>query len=174
MAQVRLSSKHIQVDKANAVIIGSLATAVFVVIFSVVAIKALLNQSAYYRRVSSKKEKALKVLKENNESVSKLSESYRQFIAQNPNAIGGNSTGTGDRDGDNAKLVLDALPSKYDFPAMVTSLDKLLTGFTVEAISGNDEEVAQGSAAANGSPQAIEMPFTLDATVSYATLPAFL
>ena len=58
---------------------------------------------------------------------------------------------------------MDALPSKYDFPALTTSLEKLLTGngYSIESISGTDDEVAQASAESSGvNSQPVEMPFS--------------
>src|SRR5690606_10637885 len=86
------------------------------------------------------------------------------FVETPDNVIGGNPSGTGDNDGDNAKIVLDALPSKYDFPALATSLEKILKtrNYQINSISGTDDEVAQSSQTTATTP--IEMPFELSAT----------
>ena len=63
---------------------------------------------------------------------------------------------------------MDALPSKYDFPALTTSLEKLLkdNNFNIGSITGNDDEIAQSIAVASDNPQPVDMPFSLDVKTS--------
>ena len=158
-------TKRKQVDKAQATMLAIVIGAVVVTVFCLVASKSLFTQAGYLGRVAGEKQKAVDQLKLNKEAVSKLVASYKAFASQNPNLIGGVSTGTGDRDGDNGRLVLDALPSKYDFPALATSLEKLLTGYTINEISGSDDAVSQEQVA---NAQIVDMPFTLDVASDYA------
>lgn len=160
MASNFQTPKQLQIDKANSTVIAVVAVAAFLAAFSLVASKALLSQRAYQSRVIAEKTKALKQLRENNKQAEKLVQSYGSFVAEPINIIGGAATGIGDRDGDNAKIVLDALPSKYDFPAMVTSIEKLLSSnpaYKIGSISGQDDEVAQSTQTDSSKP--IEMPF---------------
>lgn len=154
MARVNLSSKHIQIDKANLTIVVATAVATFVTVFSLVAGKALLSQRAYQARVIEKKTAAKEQLAINEQSVAKLQTAYKQFIENPENIIGGVSTGTGDKDGDNARIILDALPSQYDFPALTSSLEKLLLDRNVKInnITGTDDEINQASSGAVANP----------------------
>ncbi|MBW3569256.1 hypothetical protein KY385_03960 [Candidatus Parcubacteria bacterium] len=158
------SAKRIAIDKANATLVVAVAVAAFIIVFSLVASKAFLDQRAYQSKVISQKEKALQTLKNNVVAADQLIASYQVFINEPVNAIGGNPTGDADRDGDNARIVLDALPSKYDFPGLTTSIDKLFkeNGLKVTSLKGNDDEVAQAKTDASESPQPIEMPFTVE------------
>ncbi len=115
------------------------------------------------------KRTAVKQLKTNEQTAQQLVTSYKAFVAADTNVIGGNALGTGQRDGDNAKIVLDALPSKYDFPALTSSLEKMLTEqkLTIASISGSDDEVAQGANQASPQPIAVEIPFEVSATGPY-------
>lgn len=142
---MNLSSKRLQIDKANQSIVIILSVAVFVAIFSVFVSKALLTKRAYQSRVIAGKERALKQLKDNIKAIDSLNTSYKAFVSTPQNIIGGGITGSGDRDGDNAKIVLDALPSKYDFPALTTSIEKILGDkqFKINSITGVDDEIAQ-------------------------------
>ena len=130
MANNPLSSKRLQIDKANASMVAFLAVAAFIAVFSLVASKALLSQRSYQSRVIAEKKKALTQLKTNNQAATELVAAYKSFVAAPENIIAGSASGSGDRDGDNAKIVLDALPSKYDFPALVTSIEKILKANT--------------------------------------------
>lgn len=160
MAQGRISVKRLQVDKANVSIVVTVSVAVFLTVFALVAAKGLLGQMAYQSKVIEAKSKTRQILKDNLSARDQLVTQYQAFVSTTTNVINGSSAGTGDRDGDNAKIILDALPSKYDFPAVGTSLEKLIqaNGLTITTISGTDDEIAQ-SGQTSVSPQPIEMPF---------------
>ncbi len=145
MANKILSGKRLQIDKANASMVGILAVSAFIAVFSLVACKALLGQRSYQSRVIAEKKKALTQLKSNNEAAVQLVSAYKTFLSAPENIIGGIPTGSADRDGDNAKIVLDALPSKYDYPALITSIEKVLTArnYSIESIVGVDDEINQ-------------------------------
>ena len=165
MAGLLKQTKRVQVDKTQAIMLGLLVGASVITMFSLVASKSLFGQANYLNRVAGEKEKAVKQLKANKEAVSTLVKSYQSFASQDPNLIGGKNAGSDERDGDNGRLVLDALPSKYDFPALATSLEKLLTGYSINNITGNDDVAAQTNTA---TAEPVPMPFTLDITSDYA------
>lgn len=169
MAKLALSTKRLQIDKANLSIVISTSVATFVTVFCLIGSQALLSQRAYQSKVITKKEAAKKQLDENVKAVDSLVSSYKQFVAGPVNIIGGSATGTGDRDGDNAKIVLDALPSKYDFPALASSLEKLVTdnGEQILTIQGVDDELNQEANTGGASPQLVEMPFEISAKGNY-------
>ncbi len=110
MAQ--FSAKRVQIDKANFTILIVMSVACFLTIFSLIASRALLQQRSYQAGVIEKKETAREQLKQNIVARDQLVDQYKIFVGNQQNLIGGSSSGTGDKDGDNAKLVLDALPSQ--------------------------------------------------------------
>lgn len=168
------SSKRLQIDKANATMVMAIAISAFVFTFSIVAVKALWSQRGYQQRVINKKEKARDQLSANVEAAGKLVTQYQAFVAQSPNIIGGNPSETGPKDGDNAKIILDALPSKYDFPAMATSMKNLFSikGITVTALSGTDDEINQikNANTKSNNPKPVEMPFLISVDGSYSSV----
>ncbi|MCW1907942.1 MAG: hypothetical protein KIH63_001215 [Candidatus Saccharibacteria bacterium] len=168
-SKMQLPTKRLMIDKANGQIIAMIAGATVVVMFSLVASRALLSQRSYQSRVITDKEKAVRQLKSNVDAVSNLVNSYNQFVSQPANVIGGNPAGTGERDGDNARIILDALPSQYDFPALATSLEKLLTSpnYTINSISGTDDEINQQKQVETPEPQPVEIPFEIGVTSTY-------
>lgn len=168
MAEQKISTKHKQVDKTQTMILGIVIAASIVTVFALVAAKSFLGQAIYLGRVASGKEKALNQLIENENAVKSLVTSYKSFASQDPNLIGGKSNGEGGRDGDNGRLVLDALPSKYDFPALTTSLEKMLSGYTIGSITGSDDSIAQEENAAVVAP--VDMPFSINVTADYTGL----
>ena len=155
MAQKRTSTKRLQLSKTQANTVTLIAVAVFVTIFSLVSCRALWQQRSYQAKVIGKKKEALQILKQNNQEVSGLKAAYVDFVSSPTNIIDGNPNGTGEKDGDNARIILDALPSKYDFPALATSLEKLLIerNFRVESIKGIDDEIAQSAKKESGTPR---------------------
>lgn len=162
MSQRKLSVKHLQIDKANQAVIIATAVGVVVVVFGLFVGRAMLIRQAHQSRVISAKEEAVKQLKENVQAKNQIVASYQKFTSDPTNLIGGsaNSEATGERDGDNARLILDALPSKYDFPALAASIEKLFfdNGFAVDSISGTDDEVNQASVQPQNDPQLVEIP----------------
>src|SRR5438132_1512988 len=98
-----ISTKRLQVNKATATIVGTIAASSFITVFSLIASQALLSQRAYQSRVIAGKETAKKQLEENIKAVDSLRTQYKAFEDSGQNIIAGNPTGTGDRDGDNAR-----------------------------------------------------------------------
>lgn len=166
MAKIAISAKRIQIDKAKANVVIFVAAAAFITVFSLVSAKALLGKRSFVSRVVAEKEKTLKTLKSNNEAAAKLEASYKVFNETPNNLLGGNPTGTGDKDGENAVLILDALPGRYDFPALSSSIEKMVNsqGSSIQSISGTDDEVAQSQSSDSSKP--IEMSFDVSAKSS--------
>lgn len=166
------SVKRAMVDKTNSTVVIIVSVAAFIVIFSLVATKAFMSQAAYQNRVIKEKRIAVEQLKADVKAVDKLKESYDLFVSTPANAIGGKLIGNGVQDGDNAKIVLDALPSGYDFPALATSLDALLSSQEVKIlnITGTDDEVTQSANQSSGTPQAVPIPFQASLSADYGKI----
>jgi Tfp pilus assembly protein PilO len=171
MAVGKPSEKRLLINQANSRIVAVTTAASFIVVFCLVASYTLVGQLAYQNRVLGKKKAALSQLKTDINSVQTLETSYTAFVQTPQNVLGGNTHGQGGMDGDNAKIVLDALPSKYDFPALATSLEKLALsqGVNIESMTGTDDEVAQTDSASS-TPAPIAMPFQRTVTGNYASI----
>jgi hypothetical protein len=171
MGKMTLSTKRLQINQANVTIVIATSIAAFVTIFSLVAARALISQYSYQSKVIAKKEVAKMQLQANIVAVNSLLNSYQQFVSQPDNIIGGTATGQGDRDGDNARIILDALPSKYDFPAVATSIEKLVTerNAKIVKITGTDDEVNQQATESSATPEPVEIPFEVGAESNYQT-----
>jgi hypothetical protein len=176
MAKTGSFTKRALISKANSTMVLATGIAAFVFVFSAVASKTLFSQASYQNKVISQKKKALSTLKSDISAVDNLKSSYKSFVDTPRNVLGGNPTGSGDQDGDNAKIVLDALPSKYDFPALTTSLEKLITaqGLEIQAISGTDDEVKQATNQGSAAPQPIAVPFQVRVGGSYDSIKGLL
>ncbi len=169
MATTQSFTKRNLITKANKRMVVATAVAAFVVVFALFAAKSLLSQAAYQNRVISGKKKAVGQLKADLNARNSLVSSYQAFVGTPANIIGGNPQGTGAQDGDNAKIALDALPSRYDFPALATSLEKIITDqqLQIVGISGTDDEIAQSNNQSSSNPQPVPMPFQIQVNGSY-------
>jgi hypothetical protein len=176
MAKTASFTKRALISKANSSIVVATSIAAFVVVFCGIASKALISQASYQNRVISAKKKALSTLQSDLNARDSLVSSYKSFVDTPQNVLGGSPTGSGDRDGDNAKIILDALPSKYDFPALATSLEKLISaqGLTIMSINGTDEELTQAVNQTSADPQPVTMPFQIQVAGSYDAIKALV
>jgi hypothetical protein len=171
--KMHVSVKHVQINKANNMMNIVVAVASFVIIFSLISAKALLSQSSYQHKAISQKNKAVKQLKANVSAANTLKNQYDVFEQANPNiigGIGGSTPGEGPSDGDNARIVLDALPSQYDFPALTSSLEKIVTNVNVsiQGISGTDAGDAVNTGGSSGSTsQATPIAFSVSVGSGY-------
>ncbi|PID30721.1 hypothetical protein CSA80_04325 [Candidatus Saccharibacteria bacterium] len=167
-----LSSKRTLIDKANTAVVIAVSVAVFLFVFSAFATRTLVSQANYQNRVITEKRKARDQLKSDKKAVKDLKKAYKAFTNTELNVLGGDPNGVGAKDGNNAKIVLDALPSQYDFPALVTSLEALVANENVKikSISGTDEEIAQAENDTSTDPEPIAIPFELSVSSNYETI----
>lgn len=162
--------------KTNSTIVIVTAVAAFAIIFLLVASKTLLGQAMYQNRVAGEKKIALIQLKTDITASKALITSYNTFNGAAQNIIGGSPAGSGANDGPNSRIVLDALPSSYDFPALVTSLEKIIAtrGLSIQTIQGTDDEVAQLANQSSTLPSPIAMPFQITINGNYAAIQALI
>ncbi|MDL2363555.1 MAG: hypothetical protein QFB86_04215 [Patescibacteria group bacterium] len=162
MANIETNTKRVAISKASAQMVAVVGVASFFTVFSLFATHALFTANSYRSKVIKQKEIANKQLTVNLKSFDTLVDSYKEFDSKSPNAIGGSKTGTGDKDGNNAKIVLDALPNSYDFPALASSLEKVLgeRSYKIASITGIDDQINQEANSNSPTPKYVEMPFS--------------
>lgn len=163
-----ISTKRLAISKANAQMVAIVAASAFVAVFCLVAANTVFSQNRYQARIISAKEKAHDQLQENLANYDDLATAYKAFDEAATNVIGGTKSGSGDNDGTNSKIILDALPPTYDFPALTSSIEKILTdnNLKVTSITGTDDQVNQQNNTTSATPQPVTIPFTF--TVSNA------
>jgi hypothetical protein len=180
MAQLdNLSSKRSGITQANTQMLTIVVAASVISVFCLMASHALWQTNQYRGHVISKKQAADKQLDANIVAADALVKSYNKFVSKNPNILNGSSRPPADGleigplDGNNAKLVLDALPSLYDFPALTASIEKILNErkLVVTSITGLDDQVAQQANISSPTPEAVPMPFTFSiANANYGSV----
>lgn len=166
--------KRARIDKAQSSMLAAVAISSVVVIFCLVSAKALLGQAGHQRRVLHERRLAIKQLKDNISSANNLVSQYAIFNGSTTNLIGGKSTADTKvlpPDGNNSRIVLNALPSTYDFPALVSSLSKILSnnGLSSAGISASDASGSSDNSSA-AKPQPIPIAVSISGSGNYDTL----
>ncbi len=159
---------QIQLDKDQSKMIAMVAIATVITIFSLVSTRALISQAAYQRRVINARNATIHQIQLNSTNADTLIKQFNDVFEGNnaQNVIGGKNTtdpNSKPPDGDNARVVLDALPTTYDFPALLTSVSSILTnnGIGSPSIGGTDQ-----STTFNSSPSATPKSVPIDLSVT--------
>lgn len=162
---------NIKLNKAQSSVMTNLAIAMFLVVFGLVASKKLLGLYVYQNRVISTQKTSIANIVNDQKVASNVVVAYKNFVSQQINIIGGTSTGTGSTSGNNAKIILDALPQTYDFPATISSVQALLTvpGIIVNSLTGTDS-----STVVTQSAQPVPIPLSFSVSGSYASVQSLL
>lgn len=171
----KLTKKSLQIDKNQSAILTAVAAATIVSIFCLTSAKVLLNQALYQRRVINARNSSASQLDKDIADAKTLENQYNTVFlgSSGENIIGGtaetgtqNLGNTTNKNGPNDKIVLDALPTQYDFPALLTSLSNLLTvdGIGAQSIGGTDQ-----SATFNSDPSYNPQPSSIDLGITGTT-----
>lgn len=157
-------------DRRLITIIG---TAAIISVFCLASTKVLLSQAAYKRHIISARRDAVKALNDDLAKSDALKAQYQIFEGTNPNNIIGGRNVTDQAaippDGNNSRIVLDALPSSYDFPALISSLAKIMNnnGISNPSIGGTDQsDTLKSDASPNPSPVIIALSVSGSGTYS--------
>ena len=160
--------KRLQIDKTQSRMLLVIALSTVISVFCLVSAKALLARATYQNRVINAQHVAIKQIEQNIKNANTLVTQYNDvFVGTNPtNIIGGKNDPSSNSlppDGDNGRIVLDALPVSYDFPALLTSVSKILTNNSIggPAIGGSDQ-----SSAVNNKPSAHPSSAKIDLSIS--------
>jgi hypothetical protein len=170
--------KRLKINKSESRLGVTVAVAAVITVFCLVSAKTLFSQASYNKRVLDARREALVQLKANKEAAGSLINQYEIFQTGNTNIIGGkNSTDANLQppDGDNARLVLNALPAKYDFPALISSITKILNNHSIksQAITGTDESGTVTSEPTN-TPEVMKINVVVNGAASYQTIKALV
>ncbi len=168
--KLNLNSPNLKIVRENRHLLITVAVASALGVFCLASLKVLVSQALYQQHLISAKQAATKQLRANLSAAGALATQYKVFVETSPNIIGGAPKGSGPSDGDNAQIVLDALPVSYNFPGLTSSVDKILKERGISgSISGTDNSL-NNKTAASSSPQPITISLTISATSSYANI----
>lgn len=159
--KLKVNDKRKLINKANSQIFLAVILSSVVVSAGLVSLKFLNDLRNYQSRVIAAQEETRDQLIANIESANEISEAFVEFDAGEISA----------------EEVLSALPSKYDYPALATSIDKL-AGFsdaTLESFAGEDEEAEiSSSVQVSAQPEPYEIQLSMSVTGSYKDIQNYL
>lgn len=153
-----LGGKRQAIAKAKSTVLTTVVIASIVISFSLVTLNFLWDLRGYNTRVLGQKQEARKTLEANVESAEQLKTRFEMFES-----------------GDiKSKDILDALPSKYDFAALITSIDVLArrSGMALDGFIGVDD--SDNAADSMVEPQPVEIPFSVVVIGRYDDLEKFV
>jgi Tfp pilus assembly protein PilO len=157
------SNKHALIEKSNTTMLIVIGVAAAVLSFTIVSTISLSRRLSYQSRVINARTDAEDQLNKNYSALQQLIESYEKFDSTEKSVIGTTET--------NSKIVLDALPSKYDFPALATSINKIIEltgGISSKNITGSDLEATAEQSSID--PKPIEIPISISGEASYENI----
>ncbi len=168
------SKENIKFDKSGSNLYLIIIICVVVTTFSLTSTKALIDQASYQRRVIGARQATVKQLRDNLQAAKSLSDQYSVFNGGTTNVIGGKNSSDPNvlpPDGDNARIVLNALPSNYDFPALISSMAKILADDQIgsPSVGGNDQS-AQIDTNPRDTTAPIAIPLTVNGTATYQAI----
>ena len=142
----QITTRRSLVNKGNRAMFISVIMASVVLSASIVLFRSFSSQRAYNSRVISGKKSASDNLKKNEAAAKKLSDGFIE-LEKNPLA--------------NSKLALNALPTKYDFPAVAASIEKIILdgGYKLESFRGADNTATEAD---SSSPTPKEISFQVE------------
>ena len=168
--KTNLSTKSLQIDKDQSAILIAVVAATIISIFCLTSAKVLFGQALYQRRVINARNASVKQLNEDITKANDLTTQYKTVFlgSDSQNIIGGSTTGSQAQDGDNGKIVLDALPTTYDFPALLTSMSNLMAsdGVGTQSIGGSDQS-STFSSDPTYNPQVTKVGLTISGSTTY-------
>ncbi len=151
-------TKRQLIEKSNTTVVISTIIAAMVVAFALVTLNFMWSLSGHHNRVIAEKSKASKILSENVENIEDLQASFNILEAGDVKST----------------TVLDALPSKYDYPALATTIESLISssGLTMKSFSGDDKE--NEAIQESTKPEPVPIEFSLSVSGSYADIQKFI
>ena len=169
------SVKHLQIDKDQSRMLIVIVVAVVISVFGLFATKAMVSKGLYQRRALHARKQVVDQLKANVNAANTLFKQYKVFASEDPNVLDGSTSGSGPLDGDNPRIILDSLPSKYDAPALASSIEKILTdeNITISALTITDDP-AGNSDTPLPNPTAKPILFSFSGSNSYAGITKLL
>lgn len=180
MKPKKLSTKSVQMNKGQSRLLLTVVVASLISVFCLVSAKNLITRSIYQGKVISARHKSAEQIKTDIRNANTLVAQYKDVFIGNSsqNIIGGQNDQNPfavPPNGDNGRIVIDALPKTYNFPALLTSLQLIMNKNHLgsQSIGGTD----QSSTAVNdptGNPQYTNMDVTVSGTGTYSEADSFI
>jgi len=176
----KLNPKSVQLGKDQSRLLLTVVIGTFITIFCLVGAKSMAGKLFYQGRVISARHKSVQQMKNDIKNANTLAAQYKGVFIGNDsqNIIGGKNDANPyavPPNGDNGRIVVDALPVSYDFPALLTSLQKIMNNDSLgsQSIGGTDQSNSADNQA-SGTPKPVNIDLTVSAAGSYANAERFI
>jgi hypothetical protein len=180
MIPKRLNPKALQMSKDQSRLLLIVVVTAFISGFCLMGVKSMLARSFYQGKVISARHKSAAQMTADIKSANTLVTQYRGvFIGDNSqNIIGGKNDSSPyatPPNGDNGRIVIDALPVSYDFPALLTSIQKMMNNDNLgsQSIGGTDQSPTADNSP-TGSPKPVNIDLTISAAGTYTSTEKFV
>jgi hypothetical protein len=176
----RLSAKAVQISKDQSQLLITVIVATLLSVFCLFSVKNLVAKSIYQGRVISARHKSADQIKTDIRNANTLVAQYKDvFIGDNgQNIIGGKNDANVyaiPPNGDNGRIVIDALPTSYNFPALLTSLQQMMNSNNLGSQSiGGTDQTATADNSPSGSPKPVNMDMIVSGTGTYTNAAHFI
>jgi hypothetical protein len=176
----RLSAKAVQISKDQSQLLITVIVATLLSVFCLFSVKNLVAKSIYQGRVISARHKSADQIKTDIRNANTLVAQYKDvFIGDNgQNIIGGKNDANVyaiPPNGDNGRIVIDALPTSYNFPALLTSLQQMMNSNNLGSQSiGGTDQTATADNSPSGSPKPVNMDMIVSGTGTYINAAHFI
>lgn len=151
-SSVNVTSKRVKLEKANSQMFIAIAIASLVVAFCAVWLNIIWQEKRFQDVLIDERNQVLDQAEANLTNIEQLTTSF-------VNLENANDLIVGQGDEANSTIILDALPPKYDFPAVASSIDDVArrSGVQLQTFTGDDliDEAIDSAI----EPTPIEIPF---------------
>lgn len=181
MNSADLSTKYSLIKKASSNMFVAIAIASFIVSFSLVTMKFLWDLRGFNNSVESAQEETLDTLNQNIQNFSTLSEDFKVFndrestrLVEDADELFGDEKNKDAKLKTNSTIVLDSLPSKYDFPAIATAMQIVASRAGVQLSGFDGSDSIEGSPTSQAVPEPIDIPFNVSIEGTYEAIQRFI
>ncbi|MFI5270688.1 MAG: hypothetical protein ACHQT9_01410 [Candidatus Saccharimonadales bacterium] len=159
MDKFNFSSKHVAIDKSMAQTLIAVSVTVFILVFCLIASKAILTNYRYQSKVLNAAKDARAKLNDDITAYNGLAQAYVDFNNHNPNVLGQQVTGNNNN---NTQVVLNALPAEYDYAALTTSLYYILSSNNLSTDGTVSVDNSQVTNSTSSGSQPVSIPVGFD------------
>lgn len=152
------NKKKNKIDEAKAKMFGVISLCSVVIAASIVVMGNLWGLRGFHNRVIDELKSTEEVVAQNAINAAALDAEFKTLEGTEVNS----------------KQILDSLPSVLDFPALATSVEKLVEDeeLVLESFSGKDDAGTAEKSAVN--PEPVELPFSIVVTGRYDDIQKFI
>lgn len=152
------SKKRIKIDEAKAKMFAFVAAAAAVVAACIVLMNYIWGVRSFNNRVIDELKSTNETAQQSASSAEELSNEFKALESSDVNS----------------KTILDALPNVLDFPALATSVEKLVAEDKLVLESFSAEDTSDSAEISSINPEPIEIPFTVVVNGEYSDIKSFI